>query len=234
MLCPHAGQAGPPDGTWLTTPRGWCTTGSRRIRRCMSGSNRRPRSGDGEGTAPSTTVRWPRSCAGWDWTHGWCTQPGFASITTRSGLWATRGSGSDSTARCATSARVRPATGPGLPLYLHRPGASPRPGGPRRLGRGHGRRCLRGRAASAASGPRRATLGRARPRRQLIGVRRYSDSRNCRIGRAPDQAAQAGGSRAVRSQHRRACRPTAAFRPATPHRVCGRHRAPPMGRHHAG
>ncbi len=56
----------------------------------------------------------------------------------------------------------------------------------------------------------------------------------CRIGRAPDQAGQASGSRAVRSQHRRACRPTAAFRPATSHRVCGRHRAPPMGRHHAG
>ena len=56
----------------------------------------------------------------------------------------------------------------------------------------------------------------------------------CRIGRAPDQAGQASGSRAVRSQHRRACRPTAAFRPATSQRVCGRHRAPPMGRHHAG
>ena len=39
----------------------------------------------------------------------------------------------------------------------------------------------------------------------------------CRIGRAPDQAGQASGSRAVRSQHRRACRPTAAF--SQPHRT---------------
>jgi hypothetical protein len=115
MLCPRAGEAAPPDGTLLTKPRGWCTTGSRRIRCCMSGSNQRPRSGEGGGFALSTTVRWPRSCAGWDSTHGWCTQPGFASMTTRSGLWATRGSGSDSTATCATCAHVRPAIGPGLP-----------------------------------------------------------------------------------------------------------------------
>jgi len=41
---------------------------------------------------------------------------------------------------------------------------------------------------------------------------------SCRIGRAPDQAGEASGSRAVRPQHRRACRPTTAFSPATPHR----------------
>jgi N-acetyltransferase len=46
----------------------------------------------------------------------------------------------------------------------------------RRLGRGYGRRCLRGRAPGAASGPGPATLGGARPGRQLIGVRRYSDA----------------------------------------------------------
>ena len=46
------------------------------------------------------------------------------------------------------------------------------------------------------------------------------NARYCRIVCAPDQAGQARSSRAVRSQHRRACRPTVAFRPATPHRVC--------------
>ena len=46
----------------------------------------------------------------------------------------------------------------------------------------------------------------------------------CRIGHAPGQAESSQRRRPVRSQHRRAPRPTATSRPVTPHRADGRHR----------